>query len=159
MASFTFNVAKGREVEFHKRVNDNDPSTSALIAIVLAEAALESDDLLRDYDTVDALLAGASNEATNSVRKTLTDAELAVETIDDSLDRVTLPFPTLTYTTPAAGDAWRKLILAYDADTGAGTDANLIPVTAHDLLINGAAIVPTGVNIVISSSAGYLVAT
>jgi hypothetical protein len=157
MGQLVFNIARGRAVEFHERVNNNDPTNAALIIVVLAEAGLESDDLLRDYDTLSALLAGASNEVTNTnyARKTLTDADIAAASVDDANDRVTLTYSTQTWTSVAAGDSWRKLLVCYDSDTTAGTDANIIPVTAHDMLISGAAIVPSGANILWNPGDGY----
>lgn len=157
MGQLVTNVGRGRAVELHNRVNDNDPANSALILVVLAESGLESDDLLRDYDTLLALLAGASNEVTNTnyARKILSDADLAAPTVDDALDRVTLSFGTQTFTSIAAGDAWRKLLICYDSDTTSGTDANIVPIVAHDLLLNGAAIIPSGANVVLSLPNGY----
>lgn len=160
MASFVFNVAKGRTHEFHLRVDNNDPANSALIVVVLSATNLETDSVLRDYDTLSALLAGASDEVTNTnyARKTLTDSSLSAPTIDDTNDRVVLPFPTQTWTAVASGTSWRKLLICYDSDTTTGTDANIIPVAAYDLLISNAPIIPTGADIVISGSDGWLIA-
>lgn len=160
MSAFTFNIAKGRTQEFHRRVDNNDPTNAALIVVVLALAGLEADSVLKDYDTLAAILAASNNEPGNSgyARKTLTDTELTAATIDDALDRVVLPFPTQTYTTVAAGDAWRKLLVCYDSDTTTGGDSDIVPVSAHDLLISGSAIIPNGTNIVISGSNGYVIA-
>lgn len=157
MGQFVFNIARGKAAEYHARVDGNDPANSALILVVLREAGLESDALLRDYDTLAAILAGASDEATNTgyARKVLTDTDIAAGTVDDTNDRVTLTYATQTWTSVAAGDSWRKLLVCYDADTTAGTDANIVPVTAHDMLINGAAIVPSGANIVWNPGDGY----
>lgn len=161
MAQFTFNVSLGREVEFYARVDGNDPTNSALILVVLANTALEGDATLKDYDTLAAVLAGASNEVTNTnyARKTLTDADLAAYTVDDTFNSITLQLPTQTFTTILAGDSWRKLLICYDSDTTAGTDANIIPVTGHDLLISGTAVVPNGSNILVSFPDGFLVAS
>ena len=158
MSSFRFNVALGREVEFYNRVDTNDPANSALIMVVLAAVGLESDDLLRDYDTLSAILAASTNEVTNTnyARKTLTDANLSAYTVDDSSDLVTLTLPSQTFSSIAAGDSWRKVLVCYDGDTTSGTDANIIPVTAHDLLVNGAAIVPAASSIAIDFSQGWL---
>lgn len=158
MAAFTFNVAKGRTVELHGRVDGNDPANSALILVVLADSGLESDDILKDKDTLADVLSGTTNEVTNSgyARKTLTDADVAAATVDDANDWVTLALATQTFTSIAAGDSWSKLLVCYDADTTGGTDANIVPLTAHDLRINGAVIVPSGANIVVSASSGYL---
>jgi len=160
MSDFTFNVALGREVEFYNRIDTNDPANSAFIVLVLRAANLESDAILKDYDTVAALLAGATDEATNSgyARKTLTDADLSAYTVDDTNDRIQLLIPTLTFTTIGAGDVWSKLVIAYDNDTTSGTDTNLIPVTAHDLRYAGTPVVPNGTNIVVGNPNGFVIA-
>jgi hypothetical protein len=46
-------------------------------------------------------------------------------------------------------------VLAYDSDTTGGTDANLVPITYYDLLIDGAAVIPNGQNINMDFSSGY----
>ena len=161
MAQFTFNVSLGREVEFYARVDGNDPANSALILVVLDNAGLESDAVLKDYDDLATLLAASNNEVTNTnyARKTLTDADLSAYTVDDVFNSITLPLPTQTFTTILAGDSWRKLLICYDSDTTGGTDANIIPVTAHDLLISGTAVVPNGSNILVAFPDGFLVAS
>ena len=161
MANFSADSALGREVELYNRVNSNDPANSALILVVLANAGLEADAVLRTYATLSALLAGASNEATNAgyARITITDAGLAAYTVDTVNHSITLPLADQTFTTPAAGDAWRKLVICYDSDTTAGTDANIEPMCFHDILVNGVAAVPNGSNIVIGFGNGILVAS
>lgn len=137
MTDFVFNIAKGRVAEFYNRVDTNDPANSALIILVLATSGLESDATLKDLDTVTALVAGTTNEVTNSgyARKTLTDADLAAFAADDTNDRVDLDFADQTWTAVAAGDGWSRLIVAYDGDTTSGTDANIIPLTSHDFVV------------------------
>lgn len=66
MAGFSFNVALGREVELYNRVDSNDPANSAFIGMVLADSGLETDAVLKDFDTFAAILAGTTNEVTNS---------------------------------------------------------------------------------------------
>lgn len=159
MAAGVFDIAKGREVEFHYRVNNNDPTNAALILLVLANSGLVSDDVLRAYATVDAILTGASNEVTNAgySRKTFTDADVGAPTVDTSLHKTTLELstPLQTFATITAGDSWRKGVLAYDSDTTGGTDANIVPVIYFDILIDGAAVVPNGNDINIDFSSGY----
>ena len=137
MADFVFNVAKGRVAEFYNRVDTNDPANSALVVVVLATSGLETDAALKDYDTLSAVVAGTTNEVTNTnyARKVLTDTDLAALAIDDTNDRVDLDIPDQTWTAVAAGDGWSKLIICYDSDTTAGTDANIIPLTAHDFVV------------------------
>lgn len=158
MATFSFNVSLGREVEFYNRVNDSDPTNAVFVGLVLADLALEADDTLRDYDTVSALLAGASNEVTNGgyARVSWSDVDLAVYTVDDTYNRITLQLPTKTFTTILTGDNWRKFVVAYDSDSTGGTDANLIPVKAYDMLTSsGTAIVPNGGNIICAWPSGF----
>ncbi len=163
MGQLVTNVGRGRAVELHNRVDGNDPANSALILVVLAATGLESDDVLRDKTTLADLVSGTTNEVTNTgySRKVLTDADLAAPTVDNALDKVTLTFGTQTFGGPnvAAGDSWRKLFVCYDSDTTAGTDANIIPIVGHDLLLNGAAIIPSGAPIVITLPNGYYVSS
>jgi hypothetical protein len=161
MSDFVFNIARGRPVELHRRVDGNDPANSALILVVLALAGLEADDTLRDYDDLGALLAAANNEPAQAQynRKTLTDTDIAAPSIDDVLNRVVLTYSSQSWTSVVAGDSWAKLLTCYDSDTTAGTDANIVPLTSHDMLINGAPIVPSGVNIQWSVPNGYYISS
>lgn len=137
MADFVFNIAKGRVAELYNRVDLNDPANAALIILMLATAGLESDAVLKDVDTVSALVAGTTNEVTNSgyARKTLTDADLVAFSPDDTNDRVDLDIPDQTWTAVAAGDGWSALDVCFDSDTTAGTDANIVPCTNHAFVL------------------------
>lgn len=162
MANFSFNQALGREVEFYWRVDNNDPANSAFVGLVLADATLLPDATLKDYDTVAAIIAGGSLEVTNTnyARVFWTDGDLAAYTVDDTSNKITLQLPSKTFTTILAGDYWRKFIIAYDSDTTAGTDANLIPVKAFDMLnANNTAIVPDGGNILCAWPNGFHVSS
>ena len=157
MASLVANIAKGREVEFYERVNSNDPANSALIIGVLV-AGGDTIQTLRDYDTIAAMLAGPSTEAaiTGYARKTLTDADLGVWTPDDSLNRVLLTLPLQTWS-PNTGETWDISWVAYDNDTTGGTDANLIPISYHEMRENGTAMPTiTGGSIVMDLSGGWV---
>jgi len=137
MANQVFNIALGRVAEFYVRIDGNDPANSAFIVAVLATAGIESDAVLKDKDTLADVVAGATNEVTNSgyVRKTLTDADLVAFAPDDTNDRVDLDIPDQTWTAVAAGDGWNDVVIAYDGDTTAGTDANIVPCTLHDFVL------------------------
>lgn len=142
MANIVFNIAKGRVVEFYNRVENNDPSTSGLILIPIETSGLESDAVLMHKDTVSDVLSGTTNEQTTMGRKTLTDSDLAaLPAPDDGNDRYDVSLPTVTWTA-ATGNAISKILVAYDADTGAGTDANLVPLTLFD-----ASVTPDGSDI------------
>lgn len=131
MADLVFNIAKGRVAELYNRVDSNDPANSALIILILATSGIEADATLRDVDTVTALVAGTTNEVTNTgyARKVLTDADIVAFAPDDTNDRVDLDIPDQTWTAVAAGDGWNDLVVAYDNDTTGGTDANIVPLT------------------------------
>jgi hypothetical protein len=139
MSDFVFNIAKGRVAELYNRVDTNDPANSALIVLLLAATGIETDATLRDLDTVTALVAGATNESTNTgyARKTLTDADISAFAPDDVNDRVDLDIPDQTWTGVAADGtgAISDLVVAYDSDTTGGTDANIVPCTLHDFSV------------------------
>lgn len=138
MANFVFNISGGQWAEYYRRIKNNDPANSAFIVVILATAGLETDAVLQDKDTLADVLSGTTNEATNTgyARKTLTDADLAaVPAPDDTNNRFEIDIPDQTWAAVAAGDGWSKLLLCYDPDTTAGTDANIIPISAHDFVV------------------------
>ncbi len=137
MANQVFNIALGRVAELYNRVDSNDPANSALIIAILATAGIETDAVLKDADTLAAVVAGTTNEVTNTGygRKTLTDADIVAFAPDDTNDRVDLDIPDQTWTAVAAGDGWNDLLVCYDSDTTAGTDANVVPLTMHDFAV------------------------
>jgi hypothetical protein len=139
MADSVFNIAKGRAAELYNRVDANDPANSALVVVLLASSGLESHATLRDVDTATALVAGATNEATNTgyARKVLTDSDLTAFAPDDTNDRVDLDIPDQTWTSVAndGTGAIGAAVIAYDNDTTGGTDANIVPLTLHDFAV------------------------
>ncbi len=137
MANITFNIAKGRIVELANRVNANDPTNAIFVILVLATSGIESDATLIDVDTVTALVAGTTNEVTNSgyARKTLDQSGGITVTVDDTNDRVDVDIPDQTWTGVAAGDGWNDFVTAYDSDSAGGTDANVVPMTMHDFVV------------------------
>lgn len=150
MANIVFNIAKGRVAELYGRVENNDPSNSALILIPIETSGLESDATLIDADTVAAVLAGATNEQSTMGRKTLTDTELAtVPAPNDTSDYNELSLPTVTWAA-ASGNAISKILVAYDSDTTGGTDSNLVPLTMFDF-----AQTPSGADIQMTGGAFF----
>ena len=139
MADGVFNIAKGHVNDYVNRIVNNDPENSALIIVMLK--ASEADAVLQDYDDLGALLgAGGNTEAnfTNYERFTLTDAADAPSiAVDDTNNRKDADFPDLTITSAggASNNALTKALVCYDSDTGAGTDANIIPLTYHDFAV------------------------
>lgn len=133
MADFVFNIAKGRVAELYNRVDLNDPTNSALVVAVFNAA--DTDAAIVDVDTlaaIEALASTAEVTNTNYARKVLTDTDLVAFAPDDVNDRVDLDIPDQVWTAVAAGDAWTDLVICYDSDTTAGTDANIVPCTWHD---------------------------
>jgi hypothetical protein len=161
MAAIQANISKGREVEFYNRVVTNDPTNSALIMFVLASGG-DALATLQDYDTLSAVLAGPSNEVTNSgyARKVLTNADLAAWAPDDTNNWTLLVLPLQTFTTIGAGDTWDIVGIGYDNDATGGTDANIVPVTFAELRYQGTAISPPGGgNVIVDYSNGWITAT
>lgn len=152
MANFVFNRGLGRGTEWAERVNSNDPTNSALIIDVLATSGVESDATLRDKDSFTDLVSGATNFVTqSSIRKTLDNTSSITVTYDDTNDRVDVDFPDQTWTAVSAGDGWNDIVIGYDSDTTAGTDANILPHTLHDFVVT-----PDGSDITAQvATAGY----
>jgi hypothetical protein len=135
VANVVYNIAKGRVVEYYNRVENNDPANSALILVPLETSGLESDATLIDKDDLAAVLSGATNEQTTMGRKTLTDTQLAaLPAPDDSGDRYEVSLPQVTWTA-ATGNAISKILVCYDADTTAGADSAIIPLTMFDAVL------------------------
>lgn len=150
MADFVFNIAKGRIVEYYNRVKANDPANSALILVPMSQSGTEAQG--QDLDDMAAVEADANfAELTNAIgpgwhRGTLTDAELAaLPAPNDTDNRNQIAVPSYTWTTPTSGTA-TGLVICYDNDTTAGTDANLIPLTHHTF-----SVVADGNNVVLNA--------
>lgn len=132
MADGVFNIALGRVAHYCTLPETND----ALVIVLLK--ANDADSTLKDYDDLDALLTAAGNteaDFTNyGARKTITSVTV---TVDDTNDRVDIDFPDQTWTSAggASNNTLTKLLVCYDADTTAGTDADIIPLTHHDFSV------------------------
>jgi len=141
MANIVFNISKGRVNELYDRVKNNDPANSAILLIPIETAGLETDAVLIDADTLAAFLSGTTNEQATMGRKTLTDAQLvAIPAPDDTANTNSRSLPT-TLWAAAAGNAISKILVCYDSDTTAGTDANIIPMTMFDAVMT-----PSGID-------------
>lgn len=137
MANQVFNIALGRVAELYNRVDLSDPTNAVLVIVILATAGIESDAVLKDKDDLAAVVAGTTNEVTNTgyARKVLSDADIVAFAPDDTNDRVDLDIPDQTWTAVAAGDGWNDLLVCYDADSTGGTDAAIVPLTQHDFVV------------------------
>jgi hypothetical protein len=125
MAQIVFNIALGKVAYLASLPAAND----ALILIALESSGLETDAVLRDKDDLAAVVAGTTNEQTTVTRKTLASVTV---TVDDTNDRVALDAADVTWTAPT-GNAIGAMVICYDPDTTGGTDADLIPLTKHDV--------------------------
>lgn len=129
-ADFQFNIAKGKMAYYASL----PAAADAFIAVLLNATGIEADATLKDYDDLATLLAGSSDEltATNYTRKTLAGV---TATIDDANDWVDVTCSAFTWTTlgGASNQTVGKMLICYDNDTGAGTDANIVPLVAFAL--------------------------
>jgi hypothetical protein len=145
-------ISKGREVGFYDRVLNNDPANSVLVMGVLVTGG---DDLvtLSKYDTLAAVLAGPSTEAaaTGYSRIILDNTDLAAWTPNDVDSRIDLTLPLQTLT-PNAGEDWDIAFVAYDPDSTGGTDSAIIPITFHEMRIDGIAVPTNGDDILMDLS-------
>jgi hypothetical protein len=126
MANIVFNIALGYVKRYAEQVGTGN---AALILVPIETSGLEADSVLRDKDDLAAVLVGTTNEQLTMGRKTVTACTI---TVDDTNDRVALDFADQTWTAPT-GNAISKLLICFDADTTTGTDANIVPLTLHDL--------------------------
>jgi hypothetical protein len=147
VANFVFNVSKGM-FAFRATL---PAASDALIVIPLEAAGLEADATLKDYATVAALLAGTTNEQTVMGRKTATGVTV---TVNNTTDRNVVDIDDVTWLL-ATGNALGALLVAYDPDTGGGTDADLIPLVKVDFVVT-----PDGTDIIAAiNTAGLAQAT
>lgn len=122
-SDLVFNIAKGK-VTYYAGL---PAAADALILVPIETTSIETDATLKDYDDLAALIAGTSNEQTTIGRKTISSATI---TVDDTNDRVDIDIADQAYVAPT-GNAVGKFLVCYDGDTGAGTDSNITPLTAH----------------------------
>lgn len=141
MADFTFNIAKGFEAHYASLPGVND----ALIIVPVEATGMEGDATMKDYDNLQALLAGSTNEQTTAGRKTLAGV---TSTVDDTNEWRDIDFADPVWTA-LTGNPIGALLVCYDPDTTASSDANIVPITKHDFPVtpNGGDVtaqVPTG---------------
>lgn len=127
MSDFVFNIAKGKAAYYSTLPAAND----GLVAVPIEAAGLEADATLRDYTTLQALLAGTTNEQTTMGRITLTSVTTAVSNTSDWVDVDCADFTWVA----ASGNPLGAVIICYDPVLGTGTDADLIPLTKHDFVV------------------------
>jgi hypothetical protein len=125
VANIVFNIALGKVAYYASLPAAND----GLVLIPLETSGLETDTVLRDKADFGSVVAGATNEQVTVGRKALASVTV---TVDNTNDRVAVDAADVTYTAPT-GNAISAVVVCYDPDTTTGTDADLIPLTKHDL--------------------------
>ena len=151
MGDVQFNIAKGAVKTYFNNVDTGSPANSKIIVVPLEASGLVADATLIDYDDLNALLGGASNEQSTMGRKTLTGSDVTV-TVDDTNERLELSMPTAITWTAATGNACGKLLFCYDPDSTTGTDADIIPLLAYSFDA-----IPDGSDIVVNDHANGLI--
>ena len=143
MADLVFNVAKGKAGYYAGLPGTND----AIIAVPIETSGIVADSVMKDYDDLAAILAGASNEQGDMGRKTLTSV---TGTVNDTDDRFDADADDITWTA-AIGNPISAVVICYDPDTTSGTDSSIVPLVKLD-----AAYTPDGSNIVVQfDAAGF----
>lgn len=137
MANIVFNIALGKIALWAQNIATNTPANSEFVVDILATTGLESDATFKDMDDWATVVAGTTNYVTNSgyARKHITDADAVTYAPDDTGDQVYIDMNDVTWTSVGAGDGWSALIIGYDNDSTAGTDANIVPATKHDFVV------------------------
>jgi hypothetical protein len=125
MQDVCYTVSKGRRAYLASLPAASD----AIKVLVLKAAGLVSETVMKDYATVAAILAGASDELTDASYSRKTCASVTV-TIDYTNDRVDVDCANPTWTA-LAGAATGAVVFYYCPDTGAESDATNVPLSAH----------------------------
>lgn len=165
MTTLVCDYAHGRAKEFYMRVKNSDPAGCALVVILLANAGIESDDVLSTKPSVASLLAGTTNEATNTgyTRKIIQAADLAAIPSPDTVNhwwQALLTAVNQVVWGPAVqndGTGTISRLLTAFRPAGASPDSDLVPYTLHDFLEGGNPVAPTGISLVAQFDAnGYV---
>lgn len=114
------------------------PAANDALVLIFLQAGHQDDDILRDYDFVSQVLGNAANKecnALNYVRKTITSGSTL--TPDNTNNRYDVTLPTTTWTALGAMSGTNSqqqiaaLLVCYQANTSAGTDATLQVLSKH----------------------------
>lgn len=130
MAALIPNIAKGKLAYYAGLPAAND----ALIWVVLT--GTETDDNIRDADTLSAIIALSVDEATFTGYSRVTATSVTV-TVDDTNNRVDIDAADPSWS-PTSAQAVTRIVLCYDPDTTTGTDADLIPLFVDDFALTTA---------------------
>jgi hypothetical protein len=130
MAALIPNMAKGKAAYYAGLPAAND----ALIWVLFS--GTETDDNIRDADTLTAVIGTALNEATFAGYARVTATGVSV-TVDDTNNRTDVDAADPSWS-PTAAEALTRIGLFYDPDTTTGTDADLVPLFIDDFALTTA---------------------
>lgn len=155
MPDFVYNQAKGKASQWAAQINANEPTNSIFEIRLLAATGVQADSVLIDLDNFEALVAGATNFATNTgaTPKKIDNTGLITITVDDTNDRTDVAMPNVTFTALAndGTGAVSDVVIGFDTDSTGGTDAGIVPVTQHDF-----AVTPDGSDVTVQfATAGF----
>lgn len=112
-------------------------ASDALILLFLQPVSQQDDDVLRDYDTVAAVLGGGNKECTapGYVRKSITSG--TTSTPDNTNNRVDVDVPDTTWTALGAMTGTNSkqdqaaVLICYQPNTSTGSDSTLLVLSKH----------------------------
>lgn len=133
MASSIVNQGLGSMNGFATIINNNWLANSAFVLSLWISSA--TDATWQDLDTVAAAEADGNIAEVTDVsyaRIVLTDSDIGAITVTDGADTASFDIADQTWSSLAGGDSITKMTVAFDEDTGAGTDANLLLVAQYD---------------------------
>lgn len=131
MAALIPNIAKGKFAQYAML---DGGANDALIYVLFS--GTETDDNIRDADTLTAVIATALNEATFTGYARYTALSVTV-TVDDTNNRVDVDTADPVWS-PTTAEALTRIGLFYDPDTTGGTDADIIPLFFDDFALTTA---------------------
>jgi hypothetical protein len=125
VAALIPNIAKGKVAYYAGLPAAND----AIVWVVFT--GTETDDNIRDADTLTAIIATSLNEATFTGYSRVVHTSQTVS-VDDSNNWTTVDDGTDPSWSPTSAEAVTRIGAFYDPDTTTGTDADLIPLFIDD---------------------------
>ena len=151
MANDVLNFSRGKYAYYGNSALGLNPANSRLVIVVLEAAEADAD--LANHNDLAALLAEEGNtEATSTGYARKEHASAGVTwSKDDTGNTAKVVIDendTWTSVSQADSESWVKLLVCYDADNEAGTDADIIVLSQHDF-----AVTPNGGDITAEYSA------
>jgi len=120
MSAFTFNIAKGRVVELFLSAPNGQ--------VVLLTAA-EADNVLKDYDTLSAILAAPGNVELAHASYARKTGVAGVVVIDDALDESRVDLSPQVWAGLQGSPVVKAIVCFQHATSGI-----VIPLTGHDVV-------------------------